>query len=231
MLAFRAFVSRTSSMVLTPKCRESPFNKRHEPVNTSDLWETSPVLEPHQWAQTYQRWAFFLETGRPQSPLKHSHTKAKLVLFICTYDWLRRNSPSSSSSSSSAGFMTTGGWVGLGTWVSTLMVSLRCALAAGGWMEAGSSCLCSTFLPTSGRIRGWVLALPAASPSLVHALTFVWRNKHSVDVTGLLVEKGTVWLLTATGLVLPVTRNFLPVMLLECNNMEGNEQLIVYKKF
>lgn len=61
----------------------------------------------------------------------------------------RHSSPSSSSSST--GLMTTGGWVGLGTfsWVSVLMTPLSCglvgfAVGAGTWLT-WSSCGISSF--------------------------------------------------------------------------------------
>lgn len=44
-------------------------------------------------------------------------------------------------------------------------------------------------------------------------LTFVGWDKHTIDVAGLLMEEGTVWLLAPSSLVLPIARNLLPVFL------------------
>lgn len=135
----------------------------------------------------------------------------------------------SSSSSSSAGLMTTGGCVGLGTgsWVSVLMTprswGLAVVLRGGVGGRTGSSCCTSSFLFWPGRIKPIIFAAWHKSNMIFFnyqqtrgkrfIFTFTGWNEDAFNVARPLVKKSTVWLLTASWLLLPVTRDLLSVFL------------------
>lgn len=144
----------------------------------------------------------------------------------------------SSSSSSSAGLITTGGCVGLGTgsWPSVLMTPLSWGLAAVGRGAAGggagSSHNCSSFLfgsskMTSSLLLWWLLLLLWWSLKISMCqsfyffflrnslLTFIRWDEGAIYKTSLFMEKGTVWLLAAGWMILPIARYLLSLFLFE----------------
>lgn len=110
--------------------------------------------------------------------------------------------------------------LGTGSWASDLMTPLSWRLAAAGaaGAGAGSSCGCSVFLVGSERNTPLVTDICLRGSKLPKVkLTFIGWDKHAINVAGLFVEEGTVWLLTAGCLILPITRYLLSVFLFSVN--------------
>lgn len=143
-----------------------------------------------------------------------------------------RNVGLPSSSSSSTGLMTTGGWVGLGTfsWVSVLMTPLSCglvgfAVGAGTWLTWSSCGISSFSFRTTCPVK--MIKRPVYLFELVQIVyeyiikeklsrqphTFVWGKIIPINNAWLLMMKSTVRFLAASWLVLPIASDFFAVFL------------------